>query len=75
VSFASGYVVTQNGTVHRYPALEQCNLDIARIAETFERLPVSRANIVIPPGRPCKHCKPLDDAPLPLPPVDPAAAP
>lgn len=54
------YVVTANGTLHRYPALEQCNLDDARIEATFETLPVSRAEVVVPPGRPCGHCKPLD---------------
>jgi hypothetical protein len=55
------YVVTAGGTLHRYPALEQCNLDNARIVESLDRLPVSRTNAPIPPGKPCLHCKPLDE--------------
>ena len=54
------YVVTANGTLHRYPALEQCNLDSARITQSLADLPTSRASVPMPPGKPCGHCRPLD---------------
>lgn len=62
------YVVTGGGTLHRFPALEQCNLDDARIVERHDALPVSRAGTPVPPGRPCKHCRPLDEDFTPRPP-------
>jgi hypothetical protein len=70
VTTASGYVLTANGTLHRWPALEQCNLDDARIERSYEVLPVSRTGAIVPPGKLCKHCKPLADLPLPLPEAD-----
>ena len=62
------YVLTSGGTFHRYPALEQCNLDDADIVETYEHIPVSRGNQPIPPGKPCEHCRPLDRDFRPTPP-------
>jgi hypothetical protein len=61
------FVVTQNETLHRFPALEQCNLDDARIEGEYTELPVSRAGTVVPPGKPCKHCRPLDPDFVPRP--------